>query len=575
MRIIRIPYTSGFGKSIVSGKGRLDVRGMRDSWNRSMGDMKTPWNFFPSLEKGRLADLVARVLVVAILTYASAKASLLSITHDEAVTYLRHVVLPVSSILSFDGPMKANNHLLNTLLAKGFVETMGLREITLRMPALIGAALYTIGAYKVLRLFCRGWVFPGGLVLLLGNPFLVDFLSLSRGYALGLGCMMWGVYFLVLRVTEPGQNEFRHSLCAMTCFAVAALANLSFLNVYLGAFCTLGTFETTGFPGGKAAGKPSAGSRSERRRKPPSRRARRSVPSALVRMAGYVGPSALFLLLIYWGPIVKMRETEALYFGGTSGFWNDTVMSLVQSLLYGKNIPGMDLAIPIAGLVLVTLVAGAIGMGRYFYRKPADEPTARDPFPWLYLFLVACAVAISLQHFLLGVRYVTERAAIYFIPLYGLFLVALWGYLDKWDQGLLFRRCSSLLLATVVLLLSVHFLLCANYRYVHTWKYDANTKEAMEWIAGESRGNRPFPGSVRLGVNWLFEPSVNFYIFKNRLTWIRFVDRSGPFGNFDYYYLLEEDKEKLDRFHGIRVEKRLADSGTYLARPNPGLLPPR
>lgn len=76
-------------------------------------------------------------------------------------------------------------------------------------------------------------------------------------------------------------------------------------------------------------------------------------------------------------------------------------------------------------------------------------------------------------------------------------------------------------------------------------------------------------GEYSIGINWLFNPSTNYYIMKNRMLWIKFTNRTGPNGIHDYYYLLESDREFIEKNHlqGIR-SFNIAHS--YLAIPPEG-----
>ena len=70
--------------------------------------------------------------------------------------------------------------------------------------------------------------------------------------------------------------------------------------------------------------------------------------------------------------------------------------------------------------------------------------------------------------------------------------------------------------------------------------------------------------SVGLGIDWMFEPSVNFYIMKNRMRWMKKVDRDGPEREFDYYYITSNYKGLLEKYN-LRIVRRYDLSGTYLA----------
>jgi len=77
------------------------------------------------------------------LAWAVARAATQSITIDEADTYLQWVDRPGQLWAQI-----SNNHILNSLLMRLSTWLFGLSEITVRLPALVGAALYNLGIPK-------------------------------------------------------------------------------------------------------------------------------------------------------------------------------------------------------------------------------------------------------------------------------------------------------------------------------------------------------------------------------------------------------------------------------------------
>ena len=78
----------------------------------------------------------------------------------------------------------------------------------------------------------------------------------------------------------------------------------------------------------------------------------------------------------------------------------------------------------------------------------------------------------------------------------------------------------------------------------------------------------PADGSrLRLGADWLFEPSLNFYRRKDATGWIKAVDRKGPRGDEDWFVLLEPKYDDFVSQHKlVRVEVD-AVAGSVLAAP--------
>src|SRR5689334_9205606 len=68
-----------------------------------------------------------------------------SITIDEADTYLSWVAPAYPTQWS----VNSNNHVLNSILMRVFTWAFGVSHLTVRAPALLGAALYIVAAYRL------------------------------------------------------------------------------------------------------------------------------------------------------------------------------------------------------------------------------------------------------------------------------------------------------------------------------------------------------------------------------------------------------------------------------------------
>src|SRR6185436_13209179 len=117
-----------------------------------------------------------------------------SITIDEADTFLMYVEPPFPTHWSGS----ANNQLLNSLLMRLCTSVFGAWHLSVRAPALLGAAIYIWAAYALARAIARqtplAWPL---LVCLVCNPFIMDYLVAARGYSLALGFWMAAIAIVV------------------------------------------------------------------------------------------------------------------------------------------------------------------------------------------------------------------------------------------------------------------------------------------------------------------------------------------------------------------------------------------
>lgn len=145
------------------------------------------------------------------------RAATQSVTHDEALTYQWFASGSWHGLFT---QYNANHHVLHTILVKLCISLFGLSELTLRLPAVIGGILYAAGCARLTThlLDRRVWRWTT-IALMMLNPFVVDFLVASRGYALALAFFVWHLDELL------GGRPIRSSLLA----GLSVSANLTFL----------------------------------------------------------------------------------------------------------------------------------------------------------------------------------------------------------------------------------------------------------------------------------------------------------------------------------------------------------
>src|ERR1017187_3009590 len=162
------------------------------------------------------------------LAWAVARAATQSITIDEADTYLSWVYRP--------GQLWAqvsNNHILNSLCMLLSTSLFGLSEITVRLPALIGAALYVAAALYLTSLMASNRALRWALfVCLIYNPFVFDFFVAARGYSMAAAFLVWALAIpagaLIGKIEGAERSLLRACIASSLCAAVSFAANFAF-----------------------------------------------------------------------------------------------------------------------------------------------------------------------------------------------------------------------------------------------------------------------------------------------------------------------------------------------------------
>ncbi|MGE5567464.1 MAG: glycosyltransferase family 39 protein [Rhodospirillales bacterium] len=433
-----------------------------------------------------------------------------SFTADEAYSYNLFISKRFSNVFA---DYNAGNHVLQSALSKVSANLFGLSEFTLRLPTLLGGLLYFVSAFRLSRfLFGGGWLAVLSVASLSLNPFILDYLSAARGYGLGLGFLLWAVYHLLLYFEDSNQLRLYKaglglglSVSSVLIYLYPAVALLALVAAILVADGALS-------------------SRDEAKRR------------FWFAVDQFAGPAALTAFLILVIPLSRAAPEHFYY--GTDNL--DTfVKSLTRpSLFHTLNVYAIIRHVPgfmwwetavyrvVIPAVLAALAALAILAARKWLCLRRFDSLDRNERA---LLLIAGAIALSLvmmiaNHLLFGVPYLLSRTAIFFVPLFTLAVMLLIARPE--------RPLAIPALAFAVWAVGM-FAAGFNAGHYTEWKYDRNTKTVMRMLKQRNSAGR----EVRMGVHWQFEPSVNFYRRLYRLDWLKRVDRSGPDGDFDYYYL--------------------------------------
>lgn len=406
------------------------------------------------------------------LCYVVFRAFTLSMTCDEAWSAQG---FPQASLFTFVTPAfiaASNNHFLNSWLMNLSLTVFGKSDWAARLPALCGGVVYIVVACRLALTHASSWRAPALAALLLGNPYLLDFLSLARGYSLGLGFMLLGLQGLL-----SGQERGR-AWC-LPWFALAVLSHLGFVYTYLTALALVW--------GEAALGR----DRASRWRWP-------LVPTAL---------TLALLAAVYVRALALAVANNEYYWGSQLGFVDGTLASLLATALYEPPLaPGVFTAMAqaAAGLMAVAAASGCLLAAR-----GAGSARAARPFFTAVLFLGVCCAGIVTEHTLFGTPYLKERGALFLYPQLCL-VAALWAEYAR--RSTLASWLSGGTLAALVVLSALNLARSANLSHVSTWRHDACAKAFMARIHEENFQRNFTREPVRLTTAVVHGHTLNYYI---------------------------------------------------------------
>ncbi|HSW50303.1 MAG TPA: hypothetical protein VLH09_09025, partial [Bryobacteraceae bacterium] len=100
---------------------------------------------------------IAVLLLLVLLTVNVYRAATQSIVHDEAFSWDLFLSGPWPQLLN---SYQTSHHVLHTVLCKISIQLLGLSEISMRLPSLLGGLLYLVMVFRISRrIFGEGRLF--------------------------------------------------------------------------------------------------------------------------------------------------------------------------------------------------------------------------------------------------------------------------------------------------------------------------------------------------------------------------------------------------------------------------------
>jgi len=489
--------------------------------------------------------LALGLLSALLFGYAAVRARTLGITWDEAHNYLeftRQGILSPFRLPPF--PIAANNHFLNTWLTYATTSLLGPSELALRLPVLAAYLMFLYYTARLSREFTSPPLVLSSFVVLNANPFLLDFFSLSRGYGLAYGLLAGSLWYLY-RFFRTGLRS-RYAGASVGFGILAVTAHLTLIHFLIVLSTVILLAEVLGRRNDEQLG--------------------RRVAEALRRHAMTGGIICAFLLATLV-VVRQLRRAGAFFYGGTTSFWRDTVVSISDRSLYERPYAAWVGSLPaigsfrmsdmISAAVVVTVLA-ALWISIRRGLKPAQPQELY--LPALVFLLCTCCIASVAQHHLLGIPYLTGRTGLYLWILFAFVLVVLA------DQTARTRGAGRYWLPVVAALAVLHLVGCLNVRYALDWKDEADIKEMVNDIALEKPATAEGKFNTSVGVSLEFEAPLNYYRLVDSLAWLNVADRRMKLHPMNDLYLYTAEDWRRQRSFEFEVLKTYPLVGARLVR---------
>jgi hypothetical protein len=443
------------------------------------------------------------IIVLITFTGVAIKASFVSFTWDEAASYLHFVQYKIW-LPNQTHFIDANNHILNTFFMILEDQYFAKSIFSLRIHSLFSFLLYAAAAFSLSKGLLQNKNVLLFMCILILHPYLLDFFSLARGYAMSLAFEMLAIALLFIYIHNS--SKF-FPLLIMLCSCLATLSNFTLLNFQLAIFAVTNLFAFHLFY--------------------KKQWSKQKLIAAL--LPGWILSGIFFKLILTY--LFKLKENGNLYFGGNDGFWQNTVNSLVHALNYNAVWPQL-----IKGIFILIFISTFMLTPVWLILKYKNKKEVLwQKILAVFMLLVIIILSTILQHLVFQTPYLMERTSLLFLPLI-LTLVA----------SLLAASKAKITLRLVAIFFTIHLILNINFNSVFEWKFNAFNHMAYEFIS-----KLPSPeerSQINFCAAFEYSPVIKFYTtyFQNKSiapikTEINYFDPQ-----CDYFMYNNNEKNKLN-----------------------------
>ncbi|MFI5185549.1 MAG: hypothetical protein ACHQF0_02425 [Chitinophagales bacterium] len=432
------------------------------------------------------------VIVLLLWCYIIYRAFFISITQDEAHTYL---LVKTNNWRQALGT--TNTHWLNSFFIKLFLLLPGPDRLwKIRMLPVLSWIVYSYSTIRLSSSFKSRWIGFVFFVVAIFNPFLIFYFSLARGYAPACAFIMLSLW-LATKYIRANDMTPRNWFPVFFAASIATLFNFVTFYFFIGLVCAF-------------------------------------LLQLLVNKKfntifhSHARP-LLFLIsgtsIVTLGALFLIRSMDNLWFPGTRGIINSLFGSMIQTLSYFDNNSisfyrsyykeGVSFLLngeiqktyQAIGFVIALLFAVAFSYSTYLFSR-----SKKLALGFLSLFLCLAIILFNfLFHLLFKTPYLFERTTlILFPPL----VVGLFCFIDKMSKDLFwFKRTVNVLLSLVVVVFGFNYYKSFSLNYFPDWPVQTNTKECLDFLQASH--------AKMVGINeWHYSVFINYYsrAYPNKYT---------------------------------------------------------
>lgn len=482
--------------------------------------------------KSKIIIFAILLLSLILYSYTLLRAYNLSFTHDESLTY---------TIVEFNSGWinTANHHPLNTWLMKLSSLLFGNSELALRLPNLVAHLLFLLFSYLIFKKLKDFFILFSVFITLNFNPFILDFFSLARGYGLSLAFMLGSIYFILEFIKKKESDDNPNLHVAFFLATLSVLANYIMLNYYISIIVVvlvlkIQLYFQNGF-------------------------------SVIGFLKKFVKQNRIWLLyniivLSYiFTQLFKLQNSNELYFGGEQNILQSTLDSIIKTSLYGMQYgPNVKHIITCFTLMIFSCAVILLILHLFINKKMKNASV-------IFLVIIIVTILPIIQNTILNVPYPFQRTALMYIPC----IVLTFAFcLNEFFESN--KKMGRIIIYPILICISTLVIYNWTQSYNLTQSYsfsnDKNTKVMINDLTFDFMESHAYM-PISIGVNWIFEPTANYYRLYKKLGWLDPVSPDGLYNKiYDYYYCYQWEKEQIEDNKNIIVLKYYNETQTILAK---------
>ncbi len=434
-----------------------------------------------------------------------------------------------------------NSHLLNSLFIWIEIKLFGLDQTAVRLHSAFSYLVFSWAVYRLSLQFKEGYLRYLFVVLITLHPYLIEYFSLARGYAMSFACMMMSLYFLYEYLLIEDTSTKKKLYWAVCWAGLAVLSSYVLLTFYIAVLLLYAIHSffmnrTEGFL--------------------------KSIVLKCKEEVFFWTVNAVFLIAVM-AIVLRINPTSLAAFWPGNSFWSDTIYSIVEMFFIGTNVFTKWI---FSFLVLLLSGACVVSLVRFVRSRKYESSSL---FALLFLAMYGLFV---IQYYFFAINYVSYRGAIYLYPFICI-VVFFWVAKDTTLPGLLRKP-------VLVVLVLLGFFVVGNF--INTFSLsrgiDTAPKAAFEKALQDLDQLTPEGKTVSLGVSRAFPATMEYYRLRYGFDWIRnigygyegviglrgFYHESFNAGIYDYFIIEEMELKNVEAFQKVKILKRYPDSPMLL-----------